>query len=160
MASPQPPQVHYAGPPFDQARVHDAMRVGMITCRPETSLYDVARMMVTYKIHAVVVQDVGPGQRPWGIVTSLDIAAASGSDLYEQEAQDVATIDLVTVPANEALQKAAKLMAEHEVTHLIAVEPATGWPCGMLSARDLAAVLTTPPTSPMQQYASSVAQSD
>jgi CBS domain-containing protein len=160
MASSQPPQVHYTGPPFDQARVHDAMRVGVITCRPETSLYDVARMMVTYKIHAVVVQDVDPGSRPWGIVTSLDIAAASGSDLTEHEAQDVASIDLVTVPANETLQKAAKLMAEHDITHLIAVEPATGWPCGMISARDLAAVLTTPVSSPMQRYAAAAAPSD
>jgi CBS domain-containing protein len=74
-------------------------------------------------------------------------------DLHEQEAQDVATIDLVTVPANEGLKTAATLMAEHQITHLIAVEPATGWPCGMLSARDLAAVLTTPPTSPLQHYA-------
>jgi CBS domain-containing protein len=36
----------YVGPALDDAKVHDAMRVGVITCRPETSLNDVARMMV------------------------------------------------------------------------------------------------------------------
>jgi CBS domain-containing protein len=155
------PQAGYAGPPFDEARVYDAMRVGVITCRPQTSLHDVARMMVTYKIHAVVVQDVEPGSRPWGIVSSLDVAAESGSDLYEQEAADVATTDMVTVRANEPLQVAAKLMTDHGITHLIVVEPATDFPCGILSARDLAAVLTSQPASVLKQYGTAaVSQSD
>jgi CBS domain-containing protein len=160
-AATQTSQTPYAGPPFEEARVYDAMRVGVVTCRPETSLHDVARMMVTYKIHAVVVQAVGPGTHPWGIVSSLDIAGASGTDLYEHEAQDVATTDLVTVPANETLRHAAKLMAEHGITHLIVVEAATDWPCGMISARDLAAVLTAPPASMFEKYgAAAVSQSD
>ena len=61
------PELHrtrYTGPPFEDARVHDAMRVGMITCRPETSLRDVARMMSSYGIHAVVVQDVERATAP------------------------------------------------------------------------------------------------
>jgi CBS domain-containing protein len=140
----EPRQRHYTGPPFDKARVYDAMRVGVITCRPETSLHDVARMMVTYAIHAVVIQEAKPGSRPWAIVSSLDIASAAGSDLAELGAIDVATTDLVTVPSNESLEVAAKLMTEHGISHLVVVEPATGWPCGVLSARDLAAVLTGP----------------
>jgi CBS domain-containing protein len=150
--SSQTGQAPYTGPPFDEARVNDAMRVGIITCRPETPLRDVAHMMVTHQIHSVVVQDLGPGSRPWGIVSSLDIAAASGSDLFEMEAQDAATAELVTVPSNETLQNAAKLMTDHGLTHLVVVEPATDWPCGILSARDLAAVLTAPPETLLRQY--------
>ena len=154
-------QARYAGPPFDEARVYDAMRVGVVTCRPETSVHDVARMMVTYQMHAIVVQDVEPDSRPWGIVTSLDIAGSSESDLSELRAQDIATKDLVTVPSNETLQDAAKLMAEHGITHLIVVEPATDWPCGVLSARDLAAVLTASPASILKRYgAAAVSRSD
>ena len=54
----------YIGPAFEDAKVHDAMRVGVVTCRPETKLADVARMMVGYDIHSVVVSDVqGEGGR-------------------------------------------------------------------------------------------------
>ena len=67
----------YVGPPFADAKVHDAMRVGVITCRPETKLVDVARMMVGYDVHSVVVSEVGE-RDPWGIVTSLDLARAPG----------------------------------------------------------------------------------
>jgi CBS domain-containing protein len=153
-------QTWYAGPPFDEARVYDAMRVGVVTCRPETTVQDVARMMVSYRMHAIVVQDVQPGSRPWGIISALDIAAASGSDLSELEAQDIATTDLVTVPSNETLRNAAKLMAEHGITHLIVVEPATDWPCGVLSARGLAAVLTAPPASILKQYGAAAVSRD
>ncbi len=143
----QSPLAGYTGPPFDEARVHDAMRMGVITCRPDTSLHEVAGMMVAHQIHSVVIQNPAPGSRPWGIVSSLDIAAAAGSDLDEHEAQDVATTDLVTVSLNDTLQHAARVMTEHGITHLIVVEPATDWPCGILSARDLAAVLTAPPAA-------------
>ena len=47
----------------------------------------------------------------------------------------------MTVPADESLAQAAKLMSDHGVTHLVAVEPATDWPCGVISAGGLAAAL-------------------
>jgi CBS domain protein len=62
----------YIGPAFEEAKVHDAMRVGVITCRPQTRLSDVAKMMVGYDAHSVVVADVDDGGL-WGIVTSLDL---------------------------------------------------------------------------------------
>ena len=68
----------YVGPAFEDAKVRDAMRVGVITCRPETSLSDVARMMVGYDVHSVVVADVDPQRGLWGIVTSLDLARVAG----------------------------------------------------------------------------------
>jgi CBS domain-containing protein len=64
----------YVGPAFEDAKVHDAMRVGVVTCRPETRLVDAARMMVGYDIHSVVVSDVEGEGDLWGIVTSLDLA--------------------------------------------------------------------------------------
>jgi CBS domain-containing protein len=142
--APQIDQPRYIGPPFDQARVHDAMRVGVVTCRPQTPLRDVAQMMVNYGMHAIVVQEVEDRSRPWGIVSTLDIAAAAATDLTELTAGSAATTDVVTVPADEPLEKAAKLMSAHGVTHLVVVEPATGWPCGVLSASGLAAVLAAP----------------
>lgn len=130
----------YVGPAFANAKVRDAMRVGVVTCRPETTLADVARMMIGYDIHSVVVADVEGEAGMWGIVTSLDLARRP-DEVGSLTAGEVASTDLVTVDSNESLARAAELMAEHRVTHLIAVQPGTGRPAGMISARGLAAAL-------------------
>jgi CBS domain-containing protein len=127
----------YFGPAFEDAQVHHVMRVGMVTCRPQTKLADVARMMVGYDIHSIVVAEVGEAS-PWGIVTSLDLARVP-DQLDSLTAGDVAKTDLVTIKSNEPLKQAAKVMAEHGVSHLIAVQPDVDRPAGMISARDLAA---------------------
>jgi CBS domain-containing protein len=97
--------------------------------------------MVSYQIHSLLVGEAETGEGPWGILTDLDIAAAAGSDLSEQTAGDVASRDLFTVPANETLANAAKLMADHRCSHLLAVQPDTGRPVGVISALSIAAVL-------------------
>jgi CBS domain-containing protein len=137
----EPHDQHYLGPPFEDAKVHDAMKIGVVTCRPETSLRDIARMMASYRIHSIVVEEAE--SRPFGIVSAIDIATAE-SDLAETRARDVASTDLVTIPANETLEQAARLMSEHGVTHLIATQPDTGRPVGVISASGLAAVLAAP----------------
>ena len=53
----------------------------------------------------------------------------------------MASTDLVTIRSDESLERAAKLMAEHGVTHLIAVQPDTERPAGMVSAQGIAAAL-------------------
>ena len=130
----------YIGPAFEDARVRDAMRVGVITCRPETALSDVARMMVGYDVHSVVVADVEPERGLWGIVTSLDLARVAG-DLDAVTAREVASTDLTTIRSNEPLQRAAEIMAEHGITHLIVLQPDSDDPVGVISARGLAGAL-------------------
>ena len=60
----------YLMPSFQHARVADAMRPGLISCPPDSSMRDVARIMSTNHVHAVVVRGVaggggcgGPGRR-------------------------------------------------------------------------------------------------
>ncbi len=129
----------YLGPATGDAKVRDAMRVGVITCRPQTKLADVAHMMVGYDVHSVVVSDVRE-EGLWGIVTSLDLARAA-DELASQTAGDVASTDLVTIRSDEPLERAAELMAEHGVTHLIATQPDSNDPVGVVSARGIAAAL-------------------
>jgi CBS domain-containing protein len=128
----------YYGPAYEDAKVHDVMRVGVVTCRPETSLDDVARMMVGYDVHSVVVAEVNGG--PWGIVSSLDLARRP-DELASLTAGDVASSDLVTIGSDEPVSRAAEIMAERGITHLVAVQPESGRPAGVISARALATVL-------------------
>jgi CBS domain-containing protein len=129
----------YIGPAFDDAKVHHAMRVGVITCRPQTKLSDVAKMMVGYDAHSVVVADVDEGGL-WGIVTSLDLAQAADR-IDSLTAGEVASTDLITIPSDAPLREAAKLMDQHRISHLIAVQPEDGRPAGVISSRDLAAAV-------------------
>ena len=130
----------YVGPAFADAKVHDAMRVGVVTCRPDTKLDDVAKMMVGYDVHSVVVSEAAGDLESWGIVTTLDLARRP-DELASLTAAEAASMDLVTIASNEPLARAAELMAEHGVTHLIAVQPDGGRPAGVISARGLAAAL-------------------
>ena len=56
-------------------------------------------------------------------------------------ASTVARTEVLTVSPEDALERAAQLMAEHDVTHLVIVQPHSGHPVGILSALDVAGVL-------------------
>jgi CBS domain-containing protein len=130
----------FYSPEFENATVLDAMRLGVVSVAPDTPLREVARVMATYRIHAVVVSEV-EGDRPWGIVSGLDLTAAAGKDFDKVRARDIWRSRLVTVVADEELARAAQLMTEHRVTHLVVVQPHSGQPVGVLSTLDLAGVL-------------------
>jgi CBS domain-containing protein len=140
-ATTREPIAHtFASPPFERASVLDAMRVGIVSCPPDTSLRDIARVMATYRIHSVVVSET-EGARPMGVVADIDVARAATSGARETTAGELARSKPVTVAANDSLERAARLMAEHEVTHLVVVQPHSGHPVGVLSTLDVAGVL-------------------
>lgn len=136
----QPVHGSYLTPRFEDARVYDAMRKGIFTCDPETSLRDVARLMATHHIHSVVVNSP-QGDAPWGLVTDIDLARAAGSDLNDRVAGETAAAQLVTVSSDDTLAHAAQLMGEYETAHLVVLHAVTGKPTGVLSTLDIAGVL-------------------
>jgi CBS domain-containing protein len=133
----------YLMAPFETARVHDAMRVGVYTCPPETPLRDVARMMASYHVHCLIVTGLDPegeSEQPWGVVSDLDLVRGA-ADAGDRTAGGAATTELVTVRTDDTLAHAAELMAEHGVSHLVAVQPGSGRPVGVLSSLDVAGVV-------------------
>jgi CBS domain-containing protein len=127
-------------PAFEDASVVDAMRIGIINCHPTASLRDVARIMATYRIHSVVVNEM-EGGRPLGVISDVDLAVAAARGLHLSTAAELVPAEPVTVAADDSLRHAAHLMAEHEVSHLVVIQPQSGHPVGMLSALDVAGVL-------------------
>jgi CBS domain-containing protein len=127
-----------AGTPIQLGHVHvrDAMHHGILTTDPSTSLRAVADLMATHRVHAVVVAGDDP-RHPWGIVSGLDIAAAAACG-REPTAGEAAATEVVTISSEDRLDRAAQVMAEHELTHLIVVDRASGQPIGILSTLDLA----------------------
>ena len=118
-------------------RVADCMHHGIFSCAGDAPLARVATIMSEQQVHAVVVTN-SDGGRPVGVVSDLGVvaAAAAGSD---PSALQAATEPL-TVSAGESLHRAAQLMSEHGVAHLIVVDAAGGYPVGVLSTLDIVAV--------------------
>jgi CBS domain-containing protein len=131
--------------PLSELRAIDAMHPGMISCPPETPLRTVARMMATYRVHAIIVHahdDDLPGDESWGVVTDADIVrAALDSDLDVVTALQVAAAPVLTVTTVDPLPHAMQLMMEHEVAHVIVTERHSGRPLGVLSTLDVARAL-------------------
>jgi CBS domain-containing protein len=122
--------------------VAEAMHAGVLTCPLEASLADVAEIMAAERIHCVVVLSESSGESPWGVVSDLDlVAAASVRPVDEQTAGGTAATPVVMVRPDDTLMRAAQLMTEHAVTHLLVVDPAGGLPVGVLSTLDVARAL-------------------
>jgi CBS domain-containing protein len=135
-----------SSPSLDRLRVVDAMHPGMIACPPDTTLRTVARMMASYRVHAIFVHahgdDALPDGESWGVVTDVDlVTAALDGDLDELVAEQIAATPAVTIATADPLGAAIQLMTEHEVAHLFVVERRSKRPIGVLSTLDVARVL-------------------
>jgi CBS domain-containing protein len=99
-------------------------------------------MMATYRVHAILVTAHGeealPGGSYCGIVSDADVIRAAESADLDQRAQTIASTPVLTVAPSDELAHAAKLMVEHDVTHVLVVERHSGRPVGVLSTLDLA----------------------
>jgi CBS domain-containing protein len=122
---------------LDGAKVEDVMHEGVVTCSLHAPMTEVARTMAANRIHCVVVWNEpsrNESAELWGVVSDQDLSATS--------AGRCAATSALTIPPGETLRRAAQLMVEHEVTHLVVVDPGTTKPVGVLSTLDLADALS------------------
>ena len=126
------------------ARVGNCMHTGILSCASDAPLAEVAESTSPNRVHAVAVTDHGH-TRPVGIVSDLDVVAAvaTGTD---PSALQVAATQPPAVSADESLARAAQLMTEHALTHLVVLDATGGYPVGVLSALDIAAAYAGAPS--------------
>ena len=124
--------------------VRDAMRPGLMTCSPRATLLDVARLMASSGVHAIVVwgdEDVD-AEGIWGVLSDSDFIAAAAEGVTSAEsAVGIAGARVIRVRADESLAMAVDLMRANGVTHLIVISD-TERPVGILSALDVARAAT------------------
>jgi CBS domain-containing protein len=138
---PSPPGDREAGrvtPELDHIRVQDVMHHGILSCAGDAPVGEVAGIMAKHHVHAVAVTN-GEDSRPVGVVSALDVVAAAASG-DETTALQAAATEPVAVSADESLHRAAQLMSEHAVSHLVVLDAANGHPIGILSTLDVATV--------------------
>lgn len=132
----------YLLPPFSRATVADVMHVGVIGCPPDADVETIAQAMAAHRIHAVVVEGIvtdAVGEHfVWGIVSDLDLLRARRGGETDATASQLAATEIVTVTPAEPLERAAQVMVEHEVNHLVVVSAGSARPLGVISALDIA----------------------
>lgn len=129
----------YLTPSFEHAQVGDAMRTGVVSCPPDTSMESVARIMATNHIHAVVITGLAGGA-PWGIVSDIDLLGVAG-EAGDRLAGSCAAEDPVMVKPNDRLADAVALMHDRGLTHLVVGDPGSDHPIGILSSLDVAGIV-------------------
>lgn len=125
--------------------VNEVMHRGIVTSPPETPLRTVARMMATYRIHALVVdgeREEDDRLRPWVVLSDRDVVGAlAAGEIDRATARSAAGTEFLTAYPDESLENAARLLHEHDVAHLVVVDPPTRRPIGILSTLDVAAAI-------------------
>lgn len=120
-------------------KVRDLPPGRLHTVDPQTSLAEVARQMRLEDADSVAVMDDG---RLAGIITERDLvrAIADGVNPKQATAEVIMTKGPATVSADEDVSVVALRMMSLGIRHLPVVDD-SGTPIGLLSARNLVAVL-------------------
>lgn len=124
---------------------------GVIGCRAGDPLTVAARLMAEHRIHALAVEpDDGWRQGDRGgfaVLSDADLmeALAGGGQPDEVAVGEIAATEPVTVDVEASVGEAARLMSEHEVSHLFVTGSEGGRPRGVVSTLDLARSLHARP---------------
>ncbi|MFZ0975979.1 MAG: CBS domain-containing protein [Solirubrobacteraceae bacterium] len=135
----------YLMPSLEHATVSDAMHPGILSCEPDATATEVARLMAAHHVHCVAVVGISHEVKPecfvWGIISDLDLVAAGISDDPEPTARDLAGQPVITVAPSMPLRQAGEAMLRNRVSHLVVTDAQAGRPIGILSTLDVAGVL-------------------
>lgn len=134
----------YLMPSLEHATVADAMHPGILSCDPDATLTDAARVMATHHVHCLAVIGIshqGPEFAVWGILSDLDLLRAALGDRADTCAGTLAQEQVFSVTPATPLREAGELMLTHGVSHLVVVEAESERPVGILSTLDIAGVL-------------------
>jgi CBS domain-containing protein len=121
-------------------QVKDMMTPEPACCRPDTSLPEVARMMVDKDCGEIPVVENKSSKVPIGVVTDRDIVCrtvANGLNPLDLTAADCMTKPIVTVTPEMSLEEACRIMEEKLIRRIPVVDD-RGACVGILAVADVA----------------------
>ncbi|MGG1556880.1 CBS domain-containing protein [Geobacillus thermoleovorans] len=115
--------------------VRDVMSTDVQYCTPLDNLYEAAVKMRDFNVGAIPIVDDG---RLVGMITDRDIVVHGMAEKRpgSTAVTEVMSRDLVTLSPDDSVQKAADMMARHQIRRLPVVE--NGRLVGIISLGDLA----------------------
>ena len=129
--------------PLDTIPVERVMHVGFVGCSLETPLVTVARLMAEHRVHAIVgFGDATEGDTQlWGLVSDIDVVAALAAGGGATTAGEIAASEVVTIGPHDPVRRAVELMNDHQIAHVLVVDPGSERPLGVVSTLDVAALV-------------------
>jgi predicted transcriptional regulator len=120
-----------------EEKVLRLMRKGAITCGEETSIREVAQIMVVNSTHYCVV--INHNHEVIGIISSRSILKAFDRDLEQTRARDILVPYTFTITPSTPLKEAIQLMDKRKIEHLIVVSDRPGSKAilGLLHVEDI-----------------------
>lgn len=120
--------------------VRDLMHPGVLTCRFDSTLGQVAVLLTQHHVHALIVAD--RDGRPAGIISDFDLMAGewlstdkeSLAAMKKLTAADLMSHPVDTVDADLSVKEAARLMVDRDVSRLLVMDK--GKPVGVISLSD------------------------
>jgi CBS domain-containing protein len=122
-------------------KVRDIMTKSPAVCLPDTSLQEVAKLMLDRDCGGIPIVADLESRRPIGIVTDRDIvvrAVAAGRNPIDLSARDCMTAPVVVVLEDAEIDDSLQLLEEKQLRRILVVDP-TGACVGIISQADMAA---------------------
>jgi CBS domain-containing protein len=120
-----------------EKKVMHFMRRGAITCGENTSIREVAQIMVVNSTRYCVVTN--GNHEVLGIISARSILKAFGKNLENMRARDILLPYTIAVTPNSSLQEAVDLMSRRKIEHVIIVSdrPGSRAVFGLLHVEDI-----------------------
>ncbi|MQA29564.1 MAG: CBS domain-containing protein [Luteitalea sp.] len=120
--------------------VRDVMTADPAFCTPETSLEDVAKLMVLHECGEIPVVESHSSLEPIGVVTDRDMVCrlvARGKNPLAYTAETCMSQPVLTVSIEAPLSEAVDLMEKHQIRRVPVVD-AEGCLVGIVAQADIA----------------------
>jgi CBS domain-containing protein len=126
--------------------VRDLMHPGLITCKPDATLGQVAVLLNQHHVHALIVAD--RAGRALGIISDFDLLAGewlssdseSLATMQKLTAADLMSHPVDSVEGNVPLSEAVNILLEKQISRLLVTE--NGTPVGVISLSDFVASIS------------------
>ncbi len=123
--------------------VRDLMHPGVLTCRPDATLGQVAVLLTQHRVHALIVAD--RDSRPLGVISDYDLLAGewlavdpeSLATMRKLTAADLMSCPVDTIEASMSLREVVHTLIEKDINRLLVTEK--GKPVGVISISDFVA---------------------
>jgi len=129
--------------------VREIMSKNPACCTSDTSLQEVAKMMVDNDCGCIPVVESESGKKPIGMITDRDITirtVAEGKNPLDLTAADAMSNDAATVTPETSVEDCCNMMEDKQIRR-VAVVDENGGCCGMVAQADVAQYASTGQTA-------------
>jgi len=120
-----------------EKRVRDVMTRGVITVSFDTSVSEIAKLLVKEGVSGIAV--TAPDDEVVGVISEIDLIKVFDKDWNTLTAEDVMSTFVRAIDPETTIKKAADIMRDLNIHRLLilSVSPAPGIPIAILTASDI-----------------------